>query len=75
MKNIILIKLILISILISCQKNKTDEKIIMNPKAINNMEEEILKKQILNGYLIKENGMDGINNYKYNKEDFDIWMY
>jgi len=72
MKNIILIKIILISILISCQKNKTDEKIIMNPKTINNMEEEILKKQILKGYLVKENGMDGINNYQYSTEDFEV---
>lgn len=57
--------------LFSCQKESKKPSISTSNK-IDFREEEILKKQILNGYLVKENGMDGINNYKYNKEDFDI---
>ncbi len=72
MKNIILLQLILISILVGCQKNKIEEKINITPKSSSNMEEDILRKQILNGYLVKENGMDGVNDYLYNKEDFEV---
>ena len=56
--------------LFSCQKENKKTSIFYNQDF--KKEEEILKKQILNGYLIKENGMDGINNYKYSKEDFEI---
>lgn len=72
MKRIILIKLLLMSTLISCQKNKIEEKIIISPQKSNTIMEEILRKQIQYGYLIKENGMDGINDYPYGSEDLEI---
>ena len=53
--------------MVSCQESHNKN---LGNKSDKNLEEQLLQKQIQNGYLLKEDGLDASSNYQYTKQDF-----
>ncbi|WP_312301873.1 hypothetical protein [Chryseobacterium sp.] len=64
-------QILLLGILLFSCKEASKNNLQKQGYSSNNKTEEILENQIMNGYAIKEKGLDMISDYKYKKEDYD----
>ena len=66
--------------LISCKKSESfaqENKLVLTKKNIemNSHIKDILEKQVLSGYAVKENGLDEVSEYQYSIEDYQAAAY
>ena len=66
--------------LISCKKSESfaqENKLVLTKKNIemNGHIKDILEKQVLSGYAVKENGLDEVSEYQYSIEDYQAAAY
>lgn len=76
MKKIIICLSIILILSFSCKKNNNElsSQNIKNDTMtteINNLIEKMLKKQLLHGYALKEEGLDVFSDYNYNEDDYN----
>lgn len=65
-------QILLLGILLySCKEASKNNLQKQGYSSNNKTEEKILENQIMNGYAIKEKGLDMISDYEYKKEDYD----